>query len=125
MPKVKRDDSTFLSRMRAESKHLTGLDKTLFDGLLEEYDALANMTESLRHAIEEHGVMIEKEVGTVNNRHLERVENPEFTTYQKAIGRLGDLAKKLSDFAKRSDGDIREESDDVANFIRNRHQSLR
>lgn len=110
-------DGTFLERMREESKHLSGLDKILFDGLLEEYDALSTMTEGLRHDIEEHGVMIEKEVGTVNNRHTEKVENPEFTTYQKAIGRLGDLAKKLSDFAKRSDDDGREE-DELAAFIR-------
>lgn len=106
--------------MRNESKHLTGLDKVLFDGLLEEYDAIAAMTASLRSAIEEHGVMIEKEVGSVNNRHFETVENPEFTTYQKAIGRQGDLAKKLSDFAKRSDGDSKEEEDELASFVRRR-----
>ena len=30
-------ESDFLKRMRDESQHLTGLDKALFDGLLEEY----------------------------------------------------------------------------------------
>lgn len=109
--------SAFLQSMIEESKHLSGLDKILFDGLLEEYDALSAMTEDLRHAIEEHGVMVEKEVGSVNNRHMETVENPEFTTYQKAIGRMGDLAKKLSDFAKRSD-DGKEEEDELGSFIR-------
>lgn len=120
MPRAKRTSTTksdFFIRMQKESKHLSGLDKVLFDGLLEEYDALSTMTEDLRHAIEEHGVMIDKEVGSVNNRHIETVENPEFTTYQKAIGRMGDLAKKLSDFAKRSDGTSGEE-DELANFIR-------
>lgn len=119
MPRAKKssDKSGFIDRMQKESKHLSGLDKVLFDGLLEEYDALSTMTEGLRHAIEEHGVMIEKEVGSVNNRHMETVENPEFTTYQKAIGRMGDLAKKLSDFAKRSDDDKSGE-DELANFIR-------
>lgn len=109
-------ESAFLKRMKQESKGLSGLDKILFDGLLDEYDALATMTEGLRHAIEEHGVMIEKEVGSVNNRHVEVVENPEFTTYQKAIGRMGDLAKKLSDFAKRSDNE--QEEDELGSFIR-------
>ena len=115
--KVTTGDSEFLKRMRDESQHLTGLDKALFDGLLEEYDALSKMTEGLRHDNEEHGVMIEKEVGSVNNRHMETVENPEFTTYQKAIGRQGDLAKKLSDFAKRSDDDKQGE-DALSAFIR-------
>lgn len=109
-------ESAFLTRMKVESKHLAGLDKILFDGLLDEYDALASMTENLRHDVEEHGVMVEKEVGSVNNRHVETVENPEFTTYQKAIGRMGDLAKKLSDFAKRSDDD--KEEDELGSFIR-------
>lgn len=117
MPKQKTSASAFILRMKEESKHLSGLDKILFDGLLDEYDALAKMTEGLRHAIEEHGVMVEKEVGSVNNRHMETVENPEFTTYQKAIGRMGDLAKKLSDFAKRSD-DEKDEEDELASFIR-------
>lgn len=117
MARKKKEESAFLTQMKEQSKSLSGLDKVIFDGLLEEYDALAAMTESLRHDIEEHGVMIEKEVGSVNNRHLETVENPEFTTYQKAIGRLGDLAKKLSDFAKRSD-DTGEEEDELVSFIR-------
>ena len=116
MPR-KKNESAFIARMREESQHLSGLDKVLFDGLLEEYDALSGMTESLRHAIEEHGVMVEKEVGSVNNRHMETVENPEFTTYQKAVGRMGDLAKKLSDFAKRSD-EGKGEEDELASFIR-------
>ncbi len=117
MARKKKEESAFLKQMKEQSKSLSGLDKVIFDGLLEEYDALATMTEGLRHDIEEHGVMIEKEVGSVNNRHLETVENPEFTTYQKAIGRLGDLAKKLSDFAKRSD-DTGEEEDELVSFIR-------
>lgn len=111
-PKV----SARLERLRKESGSLTGFDKALLDDLLTEYDALASMAEGLRHAIESHGVMIEKEVGTVNNRHLETVENPEFTTYQKTIGRLGDLAKKVSGFA--SNNGSGGEEDDLGAFIR-------
>lgn len=118
MARKQKTQSAFLTKMREESQHLSGLDKILFDGLLEEYDALSSFTESLRHDIEDHGVMIEKEVGSVNNRHIETVENPEFTTYQKAIGRQGDLAKKLSDFAKRSGDDKQGEEDELDAFLR-------
>lgn len=118
MARKKQAKSAFLKSMEEASKHLSGLDKILFDGLLEEYDALSAMTESLRHDIEEHGVMVVKMVGSVNNRHEETVENPEFTTYQKAIGRQGDLAKKLSDFAKRSDDEKQQEEDELGAFIR-------
>ena len=107
-----------LTRLTKQTESLTGLDKELMDDLLAEYDALASMVEGLRHDVQEHGVMVDKEVGSVNNRHIETVENPEFTTYQKGIARLGDLAKKISDFNKRSDDDIEKEEDEVAAFIR-------
>ena len=113
---VGHEDSPRLARLRKEASSLSGFDKALLEDLLVEYDALAAMTEGLRHEVELHGVMVEKEVGSVNNRHYETVENPEFTTYQKAIGRMGDLAKKVSDFAKRSDST--EEEDELASFIR-------
>lgn len=107
-----------LTRLTKQTESLTGLDKELMDDLLAEYDALASMVEGLRRDVQEHGVMVDKEVGSVNNRHVETVENPEFTTYQKGIARLGDLAKKISDFNKRSDDDIERGEDEVAAFIR-------
>lgn len=107
-----------LTRLTKQTESLTGLDKELMDDLLAEYDALASMVEGLRRDVQEHGVMVDKEVGSVNNRHFETVENPEFTTYQKGIARLGDLAKKISDFNKRSDDDIEKGEDEVAAFIR-------
>ena len=116
MKVVKGKPTERLQRLRKEADSLSGFDKALLDDLLVEYDALATMTVNLRKEVESHGVMIEKEVGSVNNRHLETVENPEFTTYQKAIGRMGDLAKKVSDFAKRSDST--EEEDELGSFIR-------
>lgn len=112
----KKPDSARLSRLRKESDGLTGFDKALLDDLLIEYDALATMTEGLRLVVQEKGVMEEKEVGTVNNRHIERVERAEFKAYQKAIARLGDLAKKVSSFASSSDEP--EEEDELASFIR-------
>lgn len=116
MKVVANKPSERLARLIREANNLSGFDKALLDDLLTEYDALATMTESLRHKVERHGVMIVKEVGSVNNRHDETVENPEFTTYQKAIARMGDLAKKVSDFAKRSDA--AEEEDELGSFIR-------
>lgn len=113
---VEKKQSKRLERLKKEADNLSGFDKALLEDLLIEYDALAAMTEELRHKVEKHGVMIVKEVGSVNNRHDETVENPEFTTYQKAIGRMGDLAKKVSDFAKRSD--VNEEEDELGSFIR-------
>lgn len=114
---AKDKDSKRIQRLRDEAENLTGFDKALLEDLLVEYDALANMTEDLRHDVQEHGVMIPMEKGGANNRHEVMAENPAFTAYQKAIGRLGDLAKKISDFAKRSDS-MPAEEDELASFLR-------
>ena len=111
-------ESERIQRLKDESKSLTGFDKALMDDLITEYDALASMVEGLRRDVQEHGVMVRKVVGAHNPRE-DTVENPEFTTYQKGIARLGDLAKKISDFAKRSDDDGSDEGDGgLAAFLR-------
>lgn len=115
MATKKKYDTPRLDRLHQESDGLTGFDKALLDDLLTEYDALASMTEALRLVIQEKGVMEEKEVGTVNNRHIERVERAEFKAYQKAIGRLGDLAKKVSSFAKNATAPEEEDEFDAFN----------
>lgn len=112
----KQGESERIKRLKEQSKSLTGFDKALMDDLLAEYDALASMVEGLRRDVQEHGVMVTKVVGAHNPRE-DTVENPEFTTYQKGIARLGDLAKKISDFAKRSDDEGSEE-DELGAFIR-------
>ena len=88
--KIAQGDSERIRRLKEQSKNLTGFDKALMDDLLAEYDALASMVEGLRHDVQEHGVMVTKIVGAHNPRE-DTVENPEFTTYQKGIARLGDL----------------------------------
>ena len=112
---ARKPDSERIKRLREESSKLTGFDKALMDDLLQEYDALASMVEKLRDDVDRNGVMVVVERGGANNRHEVRAENPAFTAYQKAIGRLGDLAKKLSDFAKRSDEDADE--DELGGFL--------
>ena len=106
--------ATRLERLRKSVDTMNGIDRVMMDDLIKEYDALASMTEKLRIEVEKDGVMIDKEVGTVNNRHTEKVENPAFTAYSKSIGRLGDLAKKVSAFAK---GNEEVEVDELAGFV--------
>lgn len=106
-----------LTKLREQVEGLSGLDRSLLDDLLVEYDALAGMTEELRKKVKEEGVMIEKEVGTVNCRRVEIVENPVFKTYSKTISTLGGLAKKVSSFASNSDGDSSDE-DELTAFVR-------
>lgn len=112
---ARKRDGDRLERLHEEASALRGIDAVMMDDLLAEYDALATMTEGLRKDVQRDGVMIEMERGGANNRHLETVENPAFTTYSKSIQRLGDLAKKLSGFAKGGD-DAEEEEDELLAF---------
>lgn len=98
-------------RLRTEVAGLKGVDRELVDTLIEEVSALADMVEELRKQVQEDGVMIEMERGGANNRHVELVENPAFTAYSKAVGRLSDIAKKVSGFAKGATGDDEDSND--------------
>ena len=98
MPRVKVSD--FLKKAREDVSNLSGMDRTLVDPLLIEADALRGFCEELRKMVQDDGPMIQKEVGGANNRHVELVENPALTAYSKNVGRLGDLMKKVSSFAK-------------------------
>ena len=89
-----------LARLREATGSLKGIDKVLADDLISDYATLVEQLAKLGNKVKQDGVMIEKEVGTVNNRHMEMVENPAFTTYCKALGRKSDLAKKISAFVK-------------------------
>lgn len=115
---ARKKESARLAKLRAQVDSLGGLDRTLIDDLLVEYDALADMTMELRRQVDNTGgVMITKEVGTVNNRHLDTVENPVFTTYSKTVNTLGTLAKKVSDFAGKSEGED-DKGDAFSDFIK-------
>lgn len=109
-----------LERLTDESANLTGFDKALMDDLLAEYDALSSMVDELRSVILEKGAMTVKLVGQHNPRE-DTVERPEFTSYQKAVKTKSDLAKKMSDFAKRSDEEGKDEDkDDLVGWNRAR-----
>lgn len=114
MARKAKEKSERLERLTEESANLSGFDKALMDDLLAEYDALSAMVDDLRSVILEKGAMTVKLVGQHNPRE-DTVERPEFTSYQKALKTKSDLAKKMSDFAKRSDEEV--EEDELASFI--------
>ena len=93
-----------------QAKSLIGVDKVLVNNLIEKLCSVNEFTDELSDMVRNDGVMVEKEVGTVNNRHTELVENPALTAYSKNVGRLGDLLKKVSAFADKAP--IVEEADD-------------
>lgn len=108
--------SEFLRSAMDDVQNLSGLDRTLVNPLLLEADALREFVEDLRLMVKQDGPMIEKEVGSVNNRHIELVENPALTAYSRNVGRLGDLMKKISSFCKSLNKQGEEEEDEFDVF---------
>ena len=98
--KKKKEESEFLKKAREDVKGMSGIDLTLVDPLLVNLGKLYDYLDELSDAIDKDGAMIEKEVGTVNNRHMETVENPAFKTFTTAIGRAGSVARQISQFTK-------------------------
>ena len=100
MARKQKQESTFLKQAREDVKNLSGIDLTLVDPLLENLGKLYGYLDELADAIDEDGPMVVREVGTVNNRHEELVENPAFKTFTAAIGRAGSVARQISQFTK-------------------------
>lgn len=91
---------------------LSGIDLTLVKPLLENLGKLYGYLDELSGVIERDGAMVEKEVGSVNNRHMETVENPALASFTKVAGRAGGLARQISAFTKNAvSGD-----DDIDDF---------
>ena len=95
--------------LAGELEGLDGIDMAFATDLLGEYARTFEMAQQLGDTIQREGVMVEVEKGGANNRHTERVENPAFGTYCKALARLSDLATKTSRFVHQGGGDGEEE----------------
>lgn len=106
-------DEDHIKELKDAVKSMGGLDAVMMGDLLDKYDALNSVVNELQAIVLEEGAMVEVMRGGANNRHKEKVENPALTAYSKAVGRLGDLAKKISGFAK-GDTSVEDEDELVA-----------
>ncbi len=114
-PRINREDvSKRVDLLKGEIPvdEMEGLDLAFVTNLLTEYAGLVEMSISCRESIERDGILIEEPRGGKDNRSMRKVENPAFGTYYKCISRMGDLATKISKFAKQAVQKIEEEDDD-------------
>lgn len=93
----------FREELIKQTEALAGVDKVLVDNLIEKLCAVNDLTDELLQIVRDTGgPMIEKEVGSVNNRHLETVENPAMTSFSKSVKVLADISMKVGRVAKGS-----------------------
>lgn len=97
---AKTANDTFYEKACADVAGMSGIDLTLVKPLLENLGKLYGYLDELAGVIDEEGAMVEKEVGSVNNRHMEMVENPALASFTKVAGRAGGLARQISAFTK-------------------------
>lgn len=100
MAKKKTANDAFYEKACADVAGMSGIDLTLVKPLLGNLGKLYGYLDELASVIDEEGTMVEKEVGSVNNRHMEMVENPALASFTKVAGRAGGLARQISAFTK-------------------------
>lgn len=110
---AKKGTNAFYERACNEVASMSGIDLTLVKPLLENLGKLYGYLDELSSVIDREGTMIQKEVGSVNNRHMETVENPALASFTKVAGRAGGLARQISAFTKNS---VVEEEDEFDAF---------
>lgn len=115
MTKTNSMNEAFFEQACSDVEGMSGIDLTLVKPLLENLGKLYGYLDELSGVIDRDGAMIEKEVGSVNNRHMEVVENPALASFTKVAGRAGGLARQISAFTKNA-AIIEEEADDFAEF---------
>lgn len=111
---AKSKSNAFYEKACADVAGLSGIDLTLVKPLLESLGKLYGYLDELSGVIDKEGTMIEKEVGSVNNRHMEWVENPALASFTKVAGRAGGLARQISAFTKSAP--INEDDDGFDDF---------
>lgn len=107
-------NTTFYEKACADVAGMSGIDLTLVKPLLDNLGKLYGYLDELAHVIDEEGTMVEKEVGSVNNRHMEMVENPALASFTKVAGRAGGLARQISAFTKGAP--VNEDEDEFETF---------
>lgn len=114
MTKINGANTAFYEQACKDVASMSGIDMTLVKPLLENLGKLYGYLDELSNVIDTEGAMVEKEVGSVNNRHMEMVENPALASFTKVAGRAGGLARQISAFTKNAP--IAEDDDGFDNF---------
>lgn len=116
MAAKKNADTDLKAKLLAEVEGVAGVDRVLVNNLIDKVVAANEFTDDLCDRVRKQGTMIEMERGGANNRHMEMVENPALTSFNKSVARLADLSMKVSKVAKGNNGS--EEEDELIEFIR-------
>lgn len=87
--------------LRDRIEALGGFTEVAKEDIQREYARINRLVQATGNRLEKEGIVVEREVGTVNNRHMAKVENEMLAPYKKLCGMLTGAAKTL-DMLKRS-----------------------
>lgn len=73
------------------------------EDLEREYDRIDKMVQETGEQLESDGIVVQREVGTVNNRHMALVENELLGPYKKLVDMQAATAKTIERLRKIAD----------------------
>lgn len=101
-----------MPRAKAEALRATEIRDRIED-LEREYDRIDKMVQETGEQLESDGIVVEREVGTVNNRHMALVENELLGPYKKLVDMQAATAKTIERLRKIADEQPEEDEFDA------------
>ena len=83
------------------------------EDLEREYDRIDKMVQETGEQLESDGIVVQREVGTVNNRHVALVENELLGPYKKLVDMQAATAKTIERLRKIADEQPEEDEFDA------------
>lgn len=83
------------------------------EDLEREYDRIDKMVQETGEQLESDGIVVQREVGTVNNRHMALVENELLGPYKKLVDMQAATAKTIERLRKIADEQPEEDEFDA------------
>nr|DAU57919.1 MAG TPA: hypothetical protein [Caudoviricetes sp.] len=82
---------------------------------MREYARINRMVSETGDKLEREGILVEREVGTVNNRHMAQVENEALGPYKKLVDMLTNTTKVME--ALKKSPVVADEDDEFDEFL--------
>ena len=101
-----------MAKAKADAFRTTEIRDRIED-LEREYDRIDKMVQETGEQLESDGIVVQREVGTVNNRHMALVENELLGPYKKLVDMQAATAKTIERLRKIADEQPEEDEFDA------------
>lgn len=104
-----------LNELKERVRDLGGFTEVSKEDVMREYARINRMVSETGDKLEREGILVEREVGTVNNRHMAQVENEALGPYKKLVDMLTNTTKVME--ALKKSPVVADEDDEFDEFL--------